>query len=151
MNIRPARLEDVARIAEFNNCLAEETEAKSLDFRRLVPGIEALVTQPTRGRYFIAELAGDVVGQLMITHEWSDWRNGLFWWIQSVYVVPGARRSGVFTALYAHVKSLANADQTVCGIRLYVEHDNERAQRTYENIGLRKTTYQIMEVDFTEC
>ncbi len=149
--IRPARLEDTTRIAKFNDLLAQETEGKSLDPARLGPGVEALLAQPEHGRYFVADIADEVVGQLMITFEWSDWRNGVFWWIQSVYVAPEARRSGVFTALYAHVKSLADKDATVCGIRLYVENDNARAQRTYEKIGMTKTSYQIMEVDFTAC
>jgi ribosomal protein S18 acetylase RimI-like enzyme len=148
LKIRPARLEDAARIAEFNIRLAQETEDKSLDLQRVRPGVEALLVQGERGRYFVAELGGAIVGQLMITYEWSDWRNGVFWWIQSVYVVPEARRTGIFAALYAHIKALAGAEQDVCGIRLYVENQNQRAQQTYEKVGMSKTSYQIMEVDF---
>ena len=149
-NIRPASAEDAGNIAKFNNQLAEETEGKTLDPARLEPGVAALLANSAWGRYFIAEIGGETVGQLMITYEWSDWRNGLFWWIQSVYVTPAARRTGVFTALYEHVKTLAREDARVCGIRLYVERGNQRAQATYANLGMLDTGYRVMEADFTK-
>ena len=97
----------------------------------------------------MAEIDGRVVGQLMITYEWSDWRNGVFWWIQSVYVLPEARRLGVFSELYAHLERLAKATPGVCGLRLYVEHANERAQATYRRCGMVDAGYRVMEVDYS--
>ena len=134
-------------IAEFNQRLATETEDKTLADELIQSGVEALLADPGRGRYFLAELDGQVVGQLMITYEWSDWRNGLFWWIQSVYVTPAARRNGVFSTLYRHV-SLQARKSGACGIRLYVEMANTRAQQTYKAMGMVNTTYQVMEAEF---
>ena len=148
VNIRPAYADDAGTIAAFNAQLALETETKTLDRTQLGLGVADLLANPDRGRYFLAEVDGEIVGQLMITYEWSDWRNGLFWWIQSVFVRPETRRRGVFTALYNHIQSLASDEDGVCGIRLYVERDNQRAQRTYETLGMIKTGYQVMEVDF---
>ena len=147
--IRPAELRDRDVIAQFNNLIAEETEDKSLDLSRLGLGVEALLANPALGRYFVAEIDGQVVGQIMHTFEWSDWRNGVFWWIQSVYVAPHARRGGVFSALFRHLESLARADDGVCGLRLYVEHGNDRAQQTYSHLGMHDAGYRVMEVDFT--
>jgi ribosomal protein S18 acetylase RimI-like enzyme len=147
LNIRPAEMADAGIIAAFNQRLAEESEGKALAETRIRPGVETLLADPGLGRYFMAEIQGEVVGQLMITYEWSDWRNGLFWWIQSVYVDPAARRNGVFSTLYQHVAALAR-DQRACGIRLYVERDNTRAQRTYRAMGMANTRYQIMETEF---
>jgi ribosomal protein S18 acetylase RimI-like enzyme len=97
----------------------------------------------------VAELDGRVVGQLMVTYEWSDWRNGAFWWIQSVYVLPEARRCGAFSALYSHVERLAKATPGVCGLRLYVELANERAQATYRRCGMTDAGYRVMEADYS--
>lgn len=146
--IRPARAADLDFIVECNARLARETEDKQLDPATLRPGVEALLTSPEKGRYFIAELDGSPVGQIMFTTEWSDWRNGFFWWIQSVYVVAAARRRGVFTALFRHVERLARADGQVCGLRLYVDHANRAAQLTYGRLGLGTTGYSVMEVEF---
>jgi ribosomal protein S18 acetylase RimI-like enzyme len=144
--IRNAHPDDADIIAAFNNAMAEETEGKSLDPGLIGPGVQQLLEDPTKGRYWVAETAGEIVGQILVTYEWSDWRDGMIWWIQSVYVVPGCRRQGVFSALYRHVESVAMTESRVCGIRLYVEKDNKRAQQTYDALGMVETDYRIMEV-----
>ena len=150
LKIRDAVLEDAPTIADNNAAMALETEHKRLDPATVRLGVQACFSDPAKGSYFVAEdTAGVVIGQLMITHEWSDWRNGDFWWIQSVYVAPSARRAGVFRALYAHSEILARATPGVCGIRLYVEADNVRAQRTYEHCGMHNAGYRVMEVDYS--
>jgi GNAT superfamily N-acetyltransferase len=110
--------------------------------------VRALLTDPGKGRYFIAEDAGRPVGQLMYTTEWSDWRNGDFWWIQSVYVRQEARRRGVFSLLYRHLERLARSSPGVCGIRLYMEAHNVTARATYLKLGLVDSGYQVLEIDF---
>ncbi|MGI9259285.1 MAG: GNAT family N-acetyltransferase [Gammaproteobacteria bacterium] len=148
VSVRSARPSDVPVIADFNNRLASETEDKRLDGSVVAAGITALLENPDRGRFFIAETNGEVVGQLLITTEWSEWRNGVFWWIQSVYVRPEFRRSGVFSTLYDTVAALAREDPLVCGLRLYVEENNSRARTTYETLGMSRTGYEVMEVEF---
>jgi GNAT superfamily N-acetyltransferase len=143
--IRAATPADAAVVAEFNGLLAHETEGKALDRTLLEAGVRAALADAHKGRYFVAERDGQVLGQLGITHEWSDWRNGWFWWIQSVYVVPAARRQGVFRTLFHHVEQAARADRSVIGIRLYVERDNRAAHETYCNLGLTWTSYHVME------
>ena len=146
--VRPGAAADLDFIVDCNARLARETEHKQLDIGKLRPGVESLLASPAKGRYFLAELDRRPVGQLMFTTEWSDWRNGFFWWIQSVYVMPEARRSGVFTALFRHLERLAREDAQVCGLRLYVDRANEAAQRTYQRLGLDATHYALMEVEF---
>lgn len=143
--IRDASPEDGAAIASFNARMAEETEGKSLDPNIIGPGVQMLLEDPAKGRYWVAEADGAVIGQLMVTYEWSDWRNGNLWWIQSVYIHPYWRRKGVFRALYKHVESLAAARPQVVGLRLYVEQNNTRAQQTYESLGMVKPGYVVME------
>ena len=150
ITIREAQAGDAEIIARNNTAMALETEHKLLDERTVRLGVAAALLDPAKGRYFLAvDDAGAVVGQLMFTHEWSDWRNGDFWWIQSVYVDPAARRLGVFRAMYTHVERLAQRTPGVCGLRLYVETDNVRAQRTYESCGMRDAGYRVMEVDYS--
>jgi ribosomal protein S18 acetylase RimI-like enzyme len=144
--IRPARPADADVICEFNRLMAKETEHKDLDRSTLKAGVAALLGDPHKGCYFIAEADGQVVGQLAVTMEWSDWRNGNFWWIQSVYVAAAARRHGVFRKLYEHVLNEARADGDVIGVRLYVEHDNEVAQATYKKQAMVMTGYRLMEL-----
>lgn len=146
--IRTARAEDAPLIAQFNALMALETEHRTLDHETLRKGVEAVVGQSSNGTYYVAELDGRVVGQLLITYEWSDWRNGMFWWIQSVYVREEFRGRGVFKALYKHVEGLARKHTGICGLRLYVEHDNQNAIRTYQKLGMKKTPYELFEVDF---
>jgi GNAT superfamily N-acetyltransferase len=129
--------------------MALEAEHKRLDPTTVAGGVRAVLEDPAKGRYFVAERAGRPVGQLMITCEWSDWRNGCFWWIQSVYVLPAARRAGVFRALFGNLEQAAQSDGGVCGIRLYVERDNERARETYRRCGLGDVGYVVMEVDYS--
>ena len=148
ISIRNAAMTDAAIIASNNSLMAEETEGRTLDPNIIGPGVAALLADPGKGRYWVAEAAGQIVGQLMVTYEWSDWRNGTLWWVQSVYIAPDFRRQGVFSALYHHVESLAAAEPDVCGLRLYVEDNNYRAQRTYEALGMVKPSYVVMESMF---
>ena len=148
ITIRLGTPSDAPIIANYNALLAQETEHLELEPVRLRAGVDAVLADATKGTYWVAEAGGEVVGQLMITFEWSDWRNGVFWWIQSVYVRQDWRARGVFKALYDHVYQLAKARSDVCGLRLYVEGDNQRAQRTYQRLGLRPTNYHLYEVDF---
>ena len=146
--IREARDSDAATIASFNSLMAEETEGKALDPDTIDAGVRGLLADAALGRYWVAETADEIIGQLMVTYEWSDWRNGTIWWIQSVYVPGTWRRKGVFSALYRHVESLAAADPEVIGLRLYVEENNTRAQHTYEALGMVKPNYLVMEALF---
>ncbi len=143
--IRRAALDDAAVIADFNSRMAWETEHKRLESAVVGAGVRAVLADPAKGWYFVAEEAGEVRGQLMLTFEWSDWRNGWFWWIQSVYVHPVARRRGVFRALYRHVVELARAEGNVLGLRLYVEKENRSAQGTYAGLGMEELGYLLME------
>ena len=148
ITIRDATFADAATLARNNSSMAMETEGRALAPDIIGPGVAALLEDPGKGRYWVAEAAGRIVGQLMVTYEWSDWRNGMLWWIQSVYVEPEFRRQGVFSALYHHVESLASARPGVCGLRLYVEQDNERAQQTYRALGMTTPSYIVMESMF---
>ena len=143
--VRRATPADAAVVCEFNRLLALESEGKTLDPALLHAGVQRALADDNKGRYFLALLDGSIVGQLGVTYEWSDWRNGWFWWIQSVYVRPEARRRGVFRALFQHVLDSAKFDPQVIGIRLYVERDNHSAQGTYEAMGMQRTGYQVME------
>ena len=148
LRVRAAVSADHATLIAFNRSMASETEDKSLDTDVLANGIRRLLEQPELGSYHVAEVNDRVIGALMITTEWSDWRNGHFWWIQSVYVVPEHRREGVYGALHAHVRELALARADVCGLRLYVERDNHAAKRTYEVLGMDETVYRMYEESF---
>ncbi len=148
INIRRANVKDAAVVVEFNSLIAGETEHRSLDQKILLRGVRAILGNPGKGLYFVAVVDGVIAGQIMITYEWSDWRNGTFWWIQSVYVRKDFRQRGVFRALYEHVENLAKKNKGVCGLRLYVERHNERAQSTYEKMGMRRTIYEMFEKDF---
>jgi ribosomal protein S18 acetylase RimI-like enzyme len=145
LTLRRATPADAAVIIEFNQCMAQETEGKTLEPATISAGVAAVLADPGRGLYFLAERDGVVVGQIMITTEWSDWRNGWMWWIQSVYVRQEARRHGVFRALYEHVCEQARADPAVVGLRLYVFEENEAAQQTYQSLGMSRTGYLVLE------
>jgi GNAT superfamily N-acetyltransferase len=145
MNIRDATPADLDFIVAANAALARETEGQTLDPALLGVGVRTVLDDPRLGRYYLAELDGQVVGQLMTTCEWSDWRNGLFLWIQSVYVTPGHRGDGVFKALFGHLSAVARADPRICGIRLYVDRRNDKAQAVYATLGLHRTNYGVME------
>ena len=148
IHIRPAALSDAETIAAYNAAMARETEHLELDQERLLEGVRAVLRDSSKGLYWVAEIDGRVIGQMMITFEWSDWRNGVFWWIQSVYVHPDFRNRGVFRELYGFVAEKARSAGDVCGLRLYVERENQRAQRTYERLGMKKTSYDAYEIDF---
>jgi GNAT superfamily N-acetyltransferase len=145
--IREAGLADREVIAEFNVRLAEESEALHLEPACVRAGVEALLRDPNKGSYYLAEVNGAVAGQTMITYEWSDWRNGNLWWIQSVFVKPEFRGKGVFQRLFEHVRALAGRQKNVPALRLYVHADNKRAHRSYEKLGMSRTKYEVYELD----
>jgi ribosomal protein S18 acetylase RimI-like enzyme len=151
--IRDASPEDVDDIVSFSAAMAWETEHRRLDRERLRQGTVALLSTPSYGFFQVAETSGSLpgrrlVGQLMVTYEWSDWRNGVFWWIQSVYVDPGWRRQGVFRRMHDSLLALAKSRPTVCGVRLYVDKDNHIAQAAYKRVGLAPSSYAVYENDF---
>lgn len=147
MNIRKALNKDIDVIARYNYNLAYETENKILDMNILTRGVEAIIKDENKGIYHVCEINGEVVGQIMYTFEWSDWRNGTFLWIQSVYVNKAFRGMGVFKALYKFIRDIADNDNNICGIRLYVEKENTIAKKTYKNIGMKECNYYIYEYD----
>lgn len=148
IQVRRATLGDLRTLVEFNAAMAQETEGKTLELERLRAGVAALLDDDGRGFYFVAEDSGQVVGQLLITTEWSDWRNAYFWWIQSVYVTPEFRRRGVYRNLHHHVVAESRVQGDVCGLRLYVDRDNSVAQRVYASLEMRQSHYDLWEIDF---
>ena len=145
MRIRQATAADAPVLIEFNRAMALETEGKELLPEVIGAGVRALLANPAAGFYVVAESGARVAGALLVTKEWSDWRNGTFWWIQSVYVRPEFRRRGVYMTLYRHVQGMAAGDPGVCGFRLYVERENTRAQSTYTSLGMKETPYRVFE------
>ena len=143
--IRQAYASDAPAIADFNRQMAFETEHKKLLPEVILAGVNAMIANPAHGFYLVAENDNDIVGSLMVTTEWSDWRNGVVWWVQSVYIVETHRRQGIYRALYDEVKRLAADDPSVCGFRLYVEKDNVNAQKTYQSLGMEETDYLMYE------
>ena len=150
INIRDATSADRDAIARGNAMMAEETEGKTLDEAVVSNGVATALDDDEHGRYWVAEVDGRIAGQIMVTYEWSDWRNGVMWWIQSVFVDPDFRRQGVFSALYRHVEAMARDAGNCVGIRLYVEKENQRAQATYLALGMEDAGYTVMEVDFSK-
>lgn len=152
VRVREAKHTDVNSLVTFSLAMAWETERRRLDKARLHRGILAVLSNPYRGSFIIAEVREQgrrhVVGQLMLTFEWSDWRNGVFWWVQSVYVAPAWRRQGIYRTLYQYVLRKAKNDPMVCGIRLYVAKGNRIAQTAYRRVGLVRTNYIVYEQDF---
>ena len=146
LTIRRAEPRDAALIAEFNCRMAWETEHKRLDPAVTGRGVERVFTDPGKGFYLVAESNGEVIGQLMVTFEWSDWRDGWFWWVQSVYVREDFRRAGVFRSLFKAMLEQAKAAGNVVGVRLYVERENTRAQATYAQLGMIDPGYLVREV-----
>jgi GNAT superfamily N-acetyltransferase len=145
LSIRQATPADAATIVDFNRRMALETEDKMLDPQVLAGGVAAALADPHKAVYFVAEEDRHILGQVSVTLEWSDWRNGWLWWFQSVYVRPEARRRGVFKALYEHVYAAARADPQVIGLRLYVEKENHSAQQTYLRLGMEWTPYLMLQ------
>ena len=146
--VRNATRDDLNTLVKYNAAMAEETEGKTLDMELLSKGVSAVLGQESLGFYLIAEVEGRPAGQLLITTEWSDWRNGYFWWIQSVYVDVEYRRQGVYRALDSHVHAEARRRGDVCGIRLYVERNNHVAQQVYSRLDMHRSHYDLFEIDF---
>jgi GNAT superfamily N-acetyltransferase len=146
--VRAARLSDRDFIVDGNVQMAIETEGRAPDPALVTAGVEAALLDPSKGRFYVAELDGRPAGQLLVQREWSDWRNGWFWWIASVHVVADLRGRGLYRALYQHVRHLAEADPSVCGLRLYVEDHNEGARAVYSRLGMRDGHYRVYEEDF---
>lgn len=136
---------DAEAIVSFQIAMAKETEEVDLDPVVCAAGVQAVFDRADRGQYFVAEQSGAVIASLMITYEWSDWRNGNVWWIQSVYVTPAARQQGIYAGLYAHIKNIVEQDKNLRGIRLYVDERNTRAQEVYTRLGMNGEHYRVFE------
>ena len=142
---RAAQRSDLDVIVGFQVAMARETEDVTLDRDICTRGVAAVLDDPSRGRYYVAASNDRVVASLLLTYEWSDWRNGMVWWIQSVYVIPEMRGQRVYAGLYEYVKRLAELDDTIRGIRLYVDRRNTRAQQVYTRLGMNGEHYQVFE------
>ncbi len=145
MIIRLALAQDAAELAEFNINTARETESIELIPEVIDAGVRTMIENPQMGFYLVVELDNGIQASLMVTTEWSDWRNSIFWWIQSVYVRPQYRRQGLYRELYTRVKELAEQEPAVCGFRLYVENQNVQAQKAYQSLGMSETEYKMFE------
>ncbi len=150
MKVSKAQQSDIKEIIQFNINMAMETENKKLNKETVTKGVQEVFNTPSLGYYIIVKDSSGILGCLMITYEWSDWRNGLFWWIQSVYVKKEYRRKGVYRKMYKFIHERAIADKKCTGIRLYVENNNSIAQKVYNNLGMTETYYKLFEVDFNE-
>ncbi len=146
--IRDAHPEDAPCLARYNQQLAKETEGKELDTDIILAGVSGGLQRPDRCRYFVAHLNEEIIGQAMITFEWSDWRNGELWWLQSVFVDPEYRRCGVFTGLYRHIEKLARENSLVRGLRLYIEEGNGPGKGVYTHLGMTHAGYHVYETEF---
>jgi len=149
ITVRSARMDDADRIAEYNRLLALESEDKVLDMKTLAAGVRRGLSHPELCRYFIASAGDKPVGTTMVTYELTDWRDGVLWWLQSVYVEPAFRRHGVFRTIYAFIEAEARRQGDVRGLRLYVHRANQPALRTYENVGMKKADYDLYEHDWS--
>lgn len=145
MNIKIANTSDAASLVEFNQAMAFETEGKRLDDEKIASGVAAVFGDANKGFYVVAEDENGIVGGLMVTYEWSDWRNAWFWWIQSVFIRPEARGQKLYSKMYDFVKARAAEAGNVCGFRLYVENDNIHAQKVYDAVGMKASHYLMYE------
>ena len=145
IHVRAATVSDADILVDFQMRMAQESEGIALDLPTVRLGVAAVFADPGKGRYFIAESDGQVVGGLLTVPEWSDWRNGTVLWIHSVYVSADFRRQGVFRAMYSHLKSKVESDSSLRGLRLYVHRDNNVAQRTYSEMGMDGEYYKLFE------
>jgi ribosomal protein S18 acetylase RimI-like enzyme len=148
--LRRATRADAEVIARHNQALAWESEREKLSPDTAIRGVQAVLEDPHKGFYLVAETVGRIIGQLLITYEWSDWRNKTFWWIQSVYVRPEYRRQGIFRRLYREIGRLALAEGQVAGFRLYVAQTNRSAQATYRRLGMAAAKYVLFEENLSE-
>ena len=149
--VRPAMSKDIDALVRFSTAMARETEGRRLNVARLREGTRAVLNSPARGFYIVAEITDRsprVVGQLLVTFEWSDWRNATFWWIQSVYVDPAWRRRGIYRKMHRAILEQAKSRGDVCGVRLYVERENKTAKTVYTKVGLETSSYHVFESDF---
>lgn len=147
---RKATVSDIGTLVRFNSSMAEETEGKKLSPAVLTAGVRSVFDDPSKGFYVLAEADGSPVGALLITPEWSDWRNAHYWWVQSVYVEPAYRRRGIYRVLHRYVEELASAAGNVGGLRLYVHSKNSTAKAVYEKLGMVKSRYEFFEsIDLT--
>jgi ribosomal protein S18 acetylase RimI-like enzyme len=145
LKIKQARTTDAERIVDFQLKMAKETEDLELDKSLVAKGVKAVFDDPGKGIYYLADFNEQTAASLLITYEWSDWRNAWVWWIQSVYVLPEFRRKGIFQSMYRHITKLSETRSDVGGIRLYVDISNTRARKVYENIGMNGDHYQLFE------
>lgn len=145
MNIRVATAQDADSLVQFNQAMARETEGKHLDGPTVKSGVNAVFEDENKGFYVVAEDDSGILGGLMVTLEWSDWRSGWFWWIQSVYIRPEARGKRIYSKLYEFVKEQAASESDVCGFRLYVETENHHAQTVYKKLGMSSPRYIMFE------
>ncbi|MCG9713467.1 GNAT family N-acetyltransferase [Shewanella insulae] len=145
MQIRKGQQSDLTALVAFNQAMANETEGLSLDQQTLTQGVQTLLENPARGFYLVAEEAGEILGSLMVTYEWSDWRAKDYYWIQSVYIRPQNRRQGIYAKLYQAVKQIAEDNGGAASFRLYVEQENLKAQKTYEALGMKQSYYLMYE------
>ena len=145
LTYRPATLADASTIADFQLWMALETEEVTLDPAICRAGVAAVFERPGLGCYHVAEENGRLLASTLLTYEWSDWRNGIVWWIQSVYVPPADRRRGIFAGLYRYLQSQAEADPLVRGLRLYVDLRNRSAQEVYTRLGMNGEHYRVFE------
>ena len=145
MNIRIAKRSDADALVEFNQAMALETEGKTLSADVLRPGVEAVFDDTNKGFYVVTECEGRIVGGLLVTYEWSDWRNKWFWWIQSVFIRPEARGKSIYRRMYEFIKQRADEAGNVCGFRLYVENDNHHAMQVYHAVGMQASHYLMYE------
>ncbi len=150
VTIRLGEARDTTALAQFNLAMAWETESRQLDSETVLAGVASLLKNPGAGFYLVAEQGSRIVACLMVTFEWSDWRNKCFWWIQSVYVMPEQRRQGIFKRLFEQVRLMAQQRTDICGLRLYVEQHNAVAQATYKSLGMDETHYDMYEVEFVD-
>lgn len=150
LSVRAGQEKDIDTLVKFNIALAHQTEQKQLSPSIVTQGLQTLFKNPKHGFYIVAEIEDEIVGCCMVTYEWSDWRCGLFWWIQSVYVKPEFRRRGIFRKLYEFLKEKALQEQNVCGFRLYVEQSNYTGQNTYSGVGMKETPYKFYEESFED-
>lgn len=145
INIRPSKSEDISILADFQRCLADETENIYLDNEVVSAGLKALFADPAKGIYYVAEAEGKIIGCFLITYEWSDWRNGMVWWLQSVYIFPTHRRQGIFKKMYDHIIQMIHHDKNIIGLRLYVDKKNTHAQKVYQAMGMNGDHYTVFE------
>ena len=148
MKITQPGIEDINSLVDFNIKMAKETENKLLNKKIVTKGVSEVLTDTSLGYYVIAKNKNTILGSLMITYEWSDWRNGMFWWIQSVYVEKEYRQQGVYKKMYSYIKDKALKDNSCTGIRLYVEQENKIAQSVYKKLEMKETHYKLFEIDF---